>query len=91
MVYKFIVLFRECINNIKKTKVKDEYKTEKEKEYSQLFSAEAIPESCNDFFLEFMQPNGYYGLNEQELIELAQHFCFWLYCNKYTHSYLTLL
>ena len=90
-INKFIVLFRECINNFKKDQVKDEYKTDKEKEYSQLFSAEGIPESCNDFFLEFMQPNSYYGLNEQELIELAQHFCFWLYCNKYTHSYLTLL
>lgn len=88
---KFIVLFRECINNIKKLEVKEEYKTDKEKEYSQLYSAEGIPESCNEFFLDYMQPNEYYGLNEQELIELAQHFCFWLYCNKYTHSYLTLL
>ena len=88
---KFIVLFRECINNIKKLEVKEEYKTDKEKEYSQLYSAEGIPESCNEFFLDYMQPNEYYGLNEQELIELAQHFCFWLYRNKYTHSYLTLL
>ena len=90
-INKFIVLFRECINLLKKGIVKEEYKTEKEKEYSQLFSAEGIPESCNDFFLEYMQPKNYFGLNENELIELAQHFCFWLYTNKYTHSYLTLL
>jgi len=90
-VNKFIVLFREFINLFKKDQVKDEYKTEKEKDYSQLFSAEGIPESCNDFFLEFMQGKKYYGLNENELIELAQHFCFWLYTNKYTHSYLTLI
>ena len=88
---KFIILFREFINMFKKDQVKDEYKTGKEKEYSQLFSAEGIPESCNDFFLEFMQQKNYYGLNERELIELAQHFCFWLYTNKFTHSYLTLL
>ena len=90
-INKFIVLFRECINSLKKEIVKEEYKNGKEKEYSQLFSAEGIPESCNDFFLEFMQPKNYFGLNEGELIELAQHFCFWLYSNKYTHSYLTLL
>ena len=90
-INKFIVLFRECINSIKKEIVKEEYKNGKEKEYSQLFSAEGIPESCNDFFLEFMQPKNYFGLNEGELIELAQHFCFWLYSKKYTHTYLTLL
>lgn len=90
-VNKFIILFRECINSIKKDQVKDEYKTEKANEYSQIYSAEVIPESCNDFFIEFMQPNNYYGLKEMELIEEAQHFCFWLYTNKYTLSYLTLL
>ena len=90
-VNQFILLFRECINSIKKDQVKEESKTDKVKEYSQIYSAEGIPESCNDFFLEFMQPNNYYGLTEKELIELAQHFCFWLYLNKYTHSYLTLL
>ena len=90
-VNKFIVLLREFINSFKKEQVRDEFKTENQKEYSQLFSADGIPESCNDFFLEFMQPNQYYGLNENELIDLAQHFCFWLYYNKYTHSYLTLL
>ena len=91
LVNQFILLFRECINSIKKDQVKEELKTDKAKEYSQIFSAEGIPESCNDFFLEFMQPNNYYGLTEKELIEIAQHFCFWLYLNKYTHSYLTLL
>ena len=90
-INKFIVLFREFINLFKKDQVKDEYKSEKAKDYSQLFSAEGIPESCNDFFLEFMQKKEYFGLNENELIELAQHFCFWLYTNKYTHSYLTLI
>lgn len=90
-INKFIVLFREYINLFKKNEVKEEHKTEEKKEYSQLYSAEGIPESFNDFCLEFMQPKQYYGLNDQELIELAQHFCFWLYLNKYTHSYLTLL
>lgn len=90
-INKFIVLFRECINSLKKQNVKEEFKNDNKTEYSQLFSAEAIPESCNDFFLEFMQPKNYFGLDENELIELTQNFCFWLYRNQYTHSYLTLL
>ena len=90
-INKFIVLFREFINIFKKEQVNEKYKNENNKEYSQLFNAEGIPESCNDFYLEFMQPKQYFGLNEEELIELAQHFCFWLYLNKYSHSYLTLL
>ena len=90
-IQKFIVLYREYINNNKKTTVKDDYKTEKDTTYSQLFSAEGIPESCNDFFLEFLQPKNYFGHKSEEFIDLAQHFCFWIYMKKFTQSYLTLL
>jgi len=38
-INKFIVLFREYINSLKKQNVKEEFKTEKQTEYSQLFSA----------------------------------------------------
>ena len=89
-INKFIILFREGINLIKKDNVKEEYKTAKEKVYTQLFSAEGISDSFNDFFLEFMNPKKYFGLNESELIELAQHFCFWLFQHRYTHSFLSL-
>lgn len=89
-INKFIILFREGINLIKKDNVKEEYKTDKEKVFTQLFSAEGISDSFNDFFLEFMNPKKYFGLNENELIELAQHFCFWLFQHKYTYSFLTL-
>ena len=89
-INKFIILFREGINLIKKDNVKEEYKTAKEKVYTQLFSAEGISDSFNDFFLLFMNPKKYFGLNESELIEIAQHFCFWLFQHKYTHSFLSL-
>ena len=89
---KFIVLFREFINLSKSDYIKDEKnENENKKEYTQLFSAEGIPEICNDFFLDFMEPKEYFGLNNNELIQLTQHFCFWLYSNKYSHSYLTLI
>lgn len=87
---KFIVLYREFINNLKKNKLKKEYKIEKDDSYSQLFSAEGVPESCNDFFLDFLQKESYFGHKDNEFIELAQHFCFWLYSKKFTQSYLTL-
>ena len=90
-INKFIVLLREFINDVKKENIKDEYKTEDKKEYTQLFGAEDVPENCNDFFLEFMEPKKFFGLNNNELIELTQHFCFWLYLKKYSHSYLTLI
>ena len=79
----------ECLC-ISDKNVKEEYKTATEKVFTQLFSAEGISDSFNDFFLEFMNPKKYFGLNESELIELAQHFCFWLFQNRYTHSFLSL-
>ena len=85
-IQKFIVLYREYINNNKKGIVKDDYKTEKEKTYSQLFSAEGVPESCNDFFLEFLQPKNYFGHKSEEFIDLAQHLSFWLYTRKFNYK-----
>ena len=88
---KFIILFREFLNQTKKSVIKEEYKTENKKEYTQIYSPEGIAELCNDFFLDFMEPKKNFGLNQDELIELTQHFCYWLYHKQYTQNYLTLL
>lgn len=88
---KFIILFRECVNKLRKNLVKPEHQTEENKDYSQIYSAETIPEICNDFFVDFMEPYDNFGLNQEELIELIQHFCYWLYNKRYTQSHLTLL
>ena len=88
---KFAVLFRESINILKKDMVTNEIITEHKKEFTEIFNAEEIPEVCNDFFLDFMEPKRFFGLNKEELIELIQHFCFWLYTNIYCSSHLTLL
>lgn len=90
-MFKFIVLFRECINLKKKDLIKPEDKTDDRKEYTQIYNAEKVPETCNYFFLEFLQHYDYFGLLKEELIELVQHFCYWLYKNQYTQSHLTLL
>ena len=87
-MFKYIILFRECINNLRKNLIKAEYQN---KSYSQIYNAETVPEICNDFFLEFMEPYDYFGMNKDELIELVQHFCYWLYYKRFTKSHLTLL
>ena len=85
---KFIILFRECINNLRKDLLKTEHQN---KLYTQVYNAETVPEICNDFFIEFMEPYDFFGLHKMELIELVQHFCYWLYSKQYTQSHLTLL
>lgn len=81
-VFKFIVLFRECIN----------LKREKEdSHYSENQTAEIIPDSCNDFVSDFMEKQDYFGLEINELIEIIQHFCHWLWENGHTTSRLSLI
>ena len=88
---KFVVLFRESINVQKKDMVTDDIITANKTEFTQLFNADEVAELCNNFFLDFMEPHNFFGLNKEELIELVQHFCFWLYTNMYSPAHLTLL
>ena len=86
-IFKFILLFREFYNQAKrKSESKDE-----EYEYTQFNNAENLPDFCNDFIVEYMEPYDYFGLDTGELIEIIQYFCFWMYSNGYTSSRLTLL
>jgi hypothetical protein len=84
---KFIVLLRECINKSKANLIKKD----ENKSYSQIFNSENVPEICNEFILEFMEPYDYFGLNKDELIELIQHFCYWLNIKQYTQLSISLL
>lgn len=88
---KFIVIFRECINKQRKILIKEEHQTVTKKEYTQIYNAETTPDICNDFVVDFMEPRNFYELEQSELIELIQHFCFWLHLNHYTQSHLALI
>ena len=88
---KFIVLFRECINKLRANLVKKEEQSETNKLYSQIYNSEYVPEVCNDFVLDFMEPFDYFGLNKDELIEIIMHFCYWLYSKQYTQLHLSLI
>ncbi len=87
---KFVILFRENINEQKKGKVTNNIITENSKEFTQLFNGSQIPELCNDFFVEYLDSHNYFNLEEDELIELVQHFCYWLYKNSFSAAHLSL-
>src|SRR5690606_23523606 len=79
--FKFVVLFRECIN---KFKIND---IDKNKDYTEIYNSDQVPDLCNEFITEFMEGADYFGLNsddnKNELIEIIQHFCFWMFDNGY--------
>ena len=85
---KFLILFRECVNvNLKND---DKYN---EKEYTSVENAEIFPEQCNEFFSNFLEKNNFFEFTDDEkneVIEIIQHFCYWLFMNGYTKSKLSL-
>jgi len=81
----FSILFRESYNYQKK---KDN--PELKQDYSHFNGAEELPDTCNDFIIEFMDKNNYFNLDQNEIIEIIQHFCAWLFDNGHTFQMLTL-
>ena len=90
-ILKFIILFRECINQFRDNLINKNHISEKKNKYTQIYCAETIPDICNDFCVDFMEQHKNFGIDILELVEIVQHFCYWLYVNKYTLSQLTLL
>lgn len=90
-IFKFVTLFRACINKIKIDQVDITKQTDDKKEFTQLHTAESAPDICNEFITDFMEPKDYFGLDTGELIEVIQHLCYWLYSHNFTTSRLTLL
>lgn len=89
LLIKFVLLFRECFDWSKNKDLKDEEK----KVVTDHTSPEALPDLCNEFYGEFMDPNAFFGLDDNdknEIIEIIQHFCIWLFKNEYTKSKLSL-
>lgn len=80
---KFNYLFRECFNLLKKTELNID-------DYSSTNSPDDVPDKCNEFITEFMENNNYFELDSNEIIEIIQHFCLWLYEKGFTQSVLSL-
>ena len=88
---KFVTLFREHVNQFNKNKVdKNKYATQ---EYSEIYDAEDLPDSSNEFITNFLHPEGTetdFGFTKDESIDLTQNLCYWMYENNYTCSKLYL-
>jgi hypothetical protein len=99
--FKFIVLFRECINKYKNVElvnrriILNEDIPEEITEFTQHFNADQVPDLCNEFITDFMENTNFFGLSSEEdrseFVEIIQHFCFWLFKKSFTSSKLTLL
>lgn len=82
----------EANSNNKNTATEGETNLPKE-EFSIKGKGETLPELCNTFYVEFLDANQFFDLEEKdknEIIEIIQHFCIWLFKNDYTKSKLSL-
>jgi hypothetical protein len=90
LMMKFVLLFRECFDVCKN---KDKPEDEK-KQFTNNCIPEGLPDQCNEFYGEFLEPYDFFGITEQdeknEIIEIIQHFCIWLFKKEYTRSKLSL-
>jgi len=87
-VLKFVFLFRECLNDLYKDKVKDNL----DAHFSEITNGEDAPDISNDFVTDYLETeNEKYGFNKEDAIDLTQNFCQWLYDNNFTCSKLSLI
>ena len=86
----FVLLFRECYDISKNKDIKEE----EQKSFTDILNPEGLPDLCNEFYGEFLELNNFFDLNESdeknEIIEIIQHFCLWLFKKEYTKSKLSL-
>jgi len=81
----FVTLFIECLNSSHKS-------TCTESEYTEINNAEDAPDISNEFVTEFLESDeNYFNLNKEEIIDITQNFCQWLYDNNFTCSKLSLI
>ena len=88
---KFVTLFREHVNKVNSSKVdKAKYPNE---EYTEVYDAEDVPDSSNEFITDFLHPEGEndFGFTKDESIDLTQNLCYWMYENNFTCSKLSLI
>jgi len=90
LMLKFVLLFRECYDCSKNKDKKDEQRVQ----VTNTISPEGLPDLCNEFYGDFLEPNEFFGISDgdekNEIIEIIQHFCIWLFKKEYTKSKLSL-
>ena len=90
LLLEFILLFRECYDVSKNKTIKEENK----RQVTNISSPEELPDLCNEFYGEFLDQNNFFGIDNQDdindIVDIIQHFCLWLFKNNYTKSKLAL-
>jgi hypothetical protein len=82
----FVTLFRECLNTQNKKETTDN------SEYTEENCAEDAPDISNEFVTEYLENDiAFYGFQKEEVIDITQNFCQWLYDNNFTCSKLSLI
>ena len=84
----FVGLFREYVNQVYSNKV------EKGLEFTAQEKAEDVPDTSNEFILDFIDPDendNDFGFNKDECIDLIQNLCHWMYENNFTCSKLSMI
>jgi hypothetical protein len=92
---KFVVLFRECMNEYGWKKLQDAGEngvTEGQcvGEFCRQNNSEHAPEVCNEFITIFIDIFGS-PLNKLEAIDITRNFCHWLFENGHTCSKLSMI
>ena len=81
----FVTLFRECLNSMNK-------KENSNNEYTEEYNAEDAPDVSNEFVTEYLEADiDKLDYQKEEVIEITQNFCQWLYDNNFTCSKLSLI
>lgn len=82
----FVALFRECLN------FQNSQTSKEQTEYTEENNAEDAPDISNEFVTEYLEADkNLYGFQKEEVIDITQNFCQWLYDNNYTCSKLSLI
>ena len=79
-----MLLFRECLNKVNKINVGGN-------EYSEVSNSEDAPEISNEFVTEFMDDENEFNISKEEVIDLTQNLCQYMYDNNFTCSKLSLI
>jgi len=91
-VLKFITLFRECLNNTNRDKMKPKNGSQASNDYSEVFNPEDVPDISNEYVTEYLgTEHNLFDFGREEAIDLTQNFCQWLYDNNFTCSKLSLI
>ena len=80
----FVTLFRECLNSINRK--------ENDNEYTEDNNAEDAPDISNEFVTEYLETDkNFHDFEKDEIVDITQNFCQWLYDNNFTCSKLSLI